>query len=71
MTLGLKKIFISDDVFTFKITLFGVPLPCSLIPYKTECTYSITQDIKEKNQLTKDFDPRVILVLDPITFCSE
>jgi hypothetical protein len=62
MTLGLKKIFIPNDEFTATITLFTVPI--------WQSTYSMTKDIKEKNQLSENFDPRVILVLDPITFCS-
>ena len=62
MVLGTKKIFISDKKFT---------VTTSLIPWLwvVSTTTSILDEVN--NQYDPDIKSRVILVMDPITFCSE
>jgi hypothetical protein len=77
MILGIKKIFITNKPYYYEITgiIRGIidawnwnPLNPFKIP--TEFTFKNLEYVKGKYKLD-DFEPRVILVLDPITFCSE
>ena len=53
MTIGIKKIFITDKVYKF-----------------SGSDWTTLTLVKTKYNLEDDFESRVILVLDPITFCS-
>jgi hypothetical protein len=61
MTLGTKKLFISGKVIKLQVTWFGFIV--------AEETTSMVKKINGKNNL--NIKPELILVLDPITFCSE
>ena len=54
MTIGIKKIFITDKVYKF-----------------SGSDWTTLTLVKTKYGLKNNFESRVILVLDPITFCSE
>lgn len=56
MVLGIKKIFITEKPFAFNFALWSGEK-------------YILDDINNKYKI--NIDPRVILVMDPVTFCSE
>lgn len=77
MILGIKKIFITNKPYYYEITgiIRGIIdawnwNPLNPIKIPTEFTFKNLEYVKGKYKLD-DFEPRVILVLDPITFCSE
>jgi hypothetical protein len=75
MVLGIKKIFITEKPFHYEIT--GIPRglidawnlnPLNLIKIPT--TFDIKYLDEVNNKYNLNLDPRVILVMDPVTFCS-
>jgi len=62
MVLGIKKIFITKKQITFDIPWWLWP------PFGWSITTSVLEQVNNKYKL--DLDPRVILVMDPVTFCS-
>jgi hypothetical protein len=72
MVLGIKKIFITAKPYHIRI---DIPFPIDLlpgIPDYFEVTSSNLRDVQQSDpEKLGTLEPRVILVLDPITFCSE
>lgn len=73
MVLGIKKIFITGKVFKYDLGLWAIPLaPYILLgivnnPVEVNILDTI---INKYDELEDDFESRVIMVLDPVTFCS-
>ncbi len=63
MSLGIKKIFITGKMYHILIEM-----PPLIILDKES---SRLKDVKDTYNLRDDFESRTILVMDPITFCSE
>ena len=70
MVLGIKKIFITGKPFHYDI---GPPLSWILTGFgqPTSWTVSILEVVNKNYKPTKDLSSRVIMVMDPVTICSE
>ena len=58
MVLGIKKIFITGKSYHFRLWPF------------VDVTTSALGEVINKYGLRSDFEPRAILVMDPVTFCN-
>lgn len=61
MVLGIKKIFITNKPFNFDVNFLGFPWAG---------TIKILNGVNDYYSKKLNLQPRVILVMDPVTFCS-